>query len=67
MLKYLLIIAIFLIGLSAASQVMNYLKDYIKEYTDFNSTNSPAKLYLVAELAEQCQKKGNADGSWKTQ
>ncbi len=28
------------------------------EYTDFKSTNSPAKRDLVAELAEQCQKKG---------
>ncbi|PNW29690.1 alpha-L-fucosidase [Formosa algae] len=28
------------------------------EYTDFKSTNSAAKRDLVAELAEQCQKKG---------
>jgi len=28
------------------------------EFTDFNSTNSAAKRDLVAELAEQCQKKG---------
>ena len=28
------------------------------KYTDFKSTNSPAKRDLVAELAEQCQKKG---------
>ena len=30
------------------------------KYTDFNSTNSPAKRDLVAELSEQCQKKGLA-------
>lgn len=28
------------------------------KYTDFKSTNSPAKRDLVGELAEQCQKKG---------
>lgn len=28
------------------------------EYTDFKSTNSAAKRDLIAELAEQCQKKG---------
>jgi alpha-L-fucosidase len=28
------------------------------KYTDFNSTNCPAKRDLVAELAEQCQQKG---------
>lgn len=28
------------------------------KYTDFKSTNSPAKRDLVAELSEQCQKKG---------
>jgi alpha-L-fucosidase len=28
------------------------------KYTDFKSTNSPAKRDLVAELAEQCQQKG---------
>jgi len=28
------------------------------KYTDFKSTNSPAKRDLVAELAEQCRKKG---------
>ncbi len=28
------------------------------KYTDFNSTNTPAKQDLVGELAEQCQKKG---------
>ena len=29
-------------------------------YTEFNSVNSPAKRDLVAELSEQCQKKGLA-------
>ena len=28
------------------------------EYTDFKSTNSAAKRDLIAELAEQCRKKG---------
>ena len=28
------------------------------KYTDFKSTNTPAKRDLVAELSEQCQKKG---------
>ena len=28
------------------------------KYTDFKSTNSPAKRDLIAELAEQCNKKG---------
>ena len=28
------------------------------KYTNFNSTNSPAKRDLVAELSEQCQQKG---------
>ena len=28
------------------------------KYTDFKSTNSPARRDLVAELSEQCQKKG---------
>lgn len=30
------------------------------QYTDFKSTNSPAKRDLVAELSEQCNKKGLA-------
>jgi alpha-L-fucosidase len=30
------------------------------KYSDFNSTNSPAKRDLVAELSEQCNKKGLA-------
>lgn len=30
------------------------------KYTDFNSVNSPAKRDLVAELSEQCNKKGIA-------
>ncbi|MCK5070567.1 MAG: alpha-L-fucosidase [Desulfocapsa sp.] len=28
------------------------------KYSDFKSTNSPAKCDLVSELAESCEKKG---------